>query len=445
MENIVKYSINITMEAMMILILMALLLTCFWQKKRFLTTKPLLYLTCAIILTLAVQIVKWSMLMFNVPAVYNGLPIRIIYIVDYFLAYSIGTAFYFYVEALAKDGYRDIGDEYVPKKKINRGIFIWGILTTLIYAALLLTLFIYRIEQGMALYTTISYVCLHIAVKYAFICALVLIIRQREFISTVDMAISISFIIIASVVIITDEIYGFCFSYVLLAISTFVLYVRIDLIRGTIIEKQEKDNLEWKTQIMISQIQPHFLYNVLTTISGLCEMQNAIEARDVVIRFADYYRINLDSLGKEKTISFEKELEHIKTYLWLEKIRFEDIIHTCYDIEISNFMVPALSIQPLVENALKHGILPNMFPGTITIKSYQTETDYVITIKDDGVGFDPNEIPRDGRTHVGIRNVKQRLEIICNGTCEIHSDKGVGTVVTVRIPKGEQCESINCG
>lgn len=321
---------------------------------------------------------------------------------------------------------------------------MWGILTAIIYSMLQFIPNCYCIEEGREIYSILAYVCVCIAAKYAFVCALVLIIHKRQFINSIDLAIGIFFAILLFVAVIIDELYKFCFSYVLLALLTFLLYVRIDLNRGTIIEKQEKDNIEWKTQVILSQIQPHFLYNVLTTISGLCEMQNAMEARDVVIRFADYYRMNLDSLGKEKTISFEKELEHIKTYLWLEKIRFEDIILTHYDIGVSDFMVPALSIQPLVENALKHGILPKNGPGMITIKTVQTETDYIIMIIDDGVGFEPGEMPKDGRTHVGITNVKQRLEIICQGNCEIQSEKGKGTEAIVRVPKGDRSENFNC-
>ena len=238
--------------------------------------------------------------------------------------------------------------------------------------------------------------------------------------------------------VIVDEIFELCIGRVLLALFVFMLYVSIDLHKGLLLERQEKEIVEWKTQIMLSQMQPHFLYNVLTTISSMCEMQNATQARDVVNSFADYLRTNLDSLGKEKTISFEKELEHIKTYLWLEKIRFEDSLNIVYEIGTTDFKVPSLSVQPMVENAVKHGILKKDDSGTVTIKTYETKDEYVIVVEDDGVGFDVNSVQNDARTHVGIENMRKRLEVIIGGYCDIQSEIGRGTVVKIHIPKGEQ-------
>ena len=92
----------------------------------------------------------------------------------------------------------------------------------------------------------------------------------------------------------------------------------------------------------------------------------------------------------------------------------------------------------MVENAVKHGILPKENGGTLTIRTSETDDEYVITVEDDGVGFDINEPFDDDHEHVGIENVSRRLEIICNGSLEIQSKKNEGTVVTIRIPKGEQ-------
>lgn len=94
MGNILRFSINITMEAMMMIILIVLLLTCIWQKKRFLTTRPLIYLTSAVIVMLAEQIVKWSMLIYSIPVICGKLPMQIIYIVDYCLTFSVGGVFF---------------------------------------------------------------------------------------------------------------------------------------------------------------------------------------------------------------------------------------------------------------------------------------------------------------------------------------------------------------
>ena len=438
MELNLQLSVNTAVEATILIVLIFMLVTLFWQKKLFITTAPLIGLTSAISLTILVQIVAEIFLGFNLQVEYGAMPLRIMYILDYIFSYGTGVAFYHYVEALAKDEYNRAGTVFRPKKHIKTVIYAWGIVTAILYSVALFAPSIYHLEGTRIVYSIPAYVGVHIIVKFGYVCALIFIIRHRKVIGKHEAGVSFVFVTLTSIFVVIDEVYDMCIGHVLMAFFVFVLYVSIDLHKGLLLERQEKEIALWKTQIMLSQMQPHFLYNVLTTISGLCEMQNATEARDVVNHFADYFRTNIDSLGKEKTISFEKELEHIKTYLWLEKVRFEDSLNICYQIETTDFMVPSLAVQPMVENAVKHGILPKDDMGTVIIKTYETSIDYVIVVEDDGVGFDVNEKQDDNHTHVGIENVTKRLEIICNGTCDIDSEKGKGTVVTIHIPKGEQ-------
>ena len=438
MESIVQYSVNIAMEGTIILILFVLLITCFLQKNFLSTAIPLIFLSSSIILSLTVQIITWILFIRNVPTEYGANPMRIVYIFDYIFTYCTSIAFYYYISSLIKDGYEYIGVKYRPKKYIKNVILIWGLLTSLMYAVIIYVPAIYHVENGVAVYSIPAYVCMHIMVKFAYVCTLSMIIKHRKVIGKTEATLSFIFVILESVFIIVDELCGLCISYVLQSLFAFILYICIDLHKGLLLERQEKEIVEWKTQIMLSQMRPHFLYNVLTTISSMCEMQNAIQARDVVNRFADYFRTNIDSLGKEKTIPFEKEFEHIKTYLWLEKIRFEDALNICYEIGPIDFEVPSLAIQPIVENAVKHGILPKDDGGTITIRTLENKEYYAIIIEDDGVGFDVNEQQNDNHTHVGIENVSKRLEIICKGSLDVESESGKGTVVTIHIPKGER-------
>ena len=121
----------------------------------------------------------------------------------------------------------------------------------------------------------------------------------------------------------------------------------------------------------------------------------------------------------------------------LEKIRYEDELEIVYDIKVEDFLLPALTVQPIIENAVNHGIsdLPN--GGIVTLKTEEKEDCYEVTVIDNGVGFDPNKIKHDGRTHIGIPNVRNRLDIMCHGTLEIISEINKGTTAIVRIPKGE--------
>ena len=438
MLDVVQFSINIAMESTILLLLIIMIFTLLWQRRLFITTVPLIYVATLISIITVVQIVEYVLLINNISVENVFTQIRIMYALDYLFSYGASVAFYYYIEAIAIDGYNHLGIVYRPKKCIKYILIAWGIITSIFYSVAVFMPSLYHFENGEPVFNVPAYIGIHIIGKFAFVCALIFIIRHRDVIANHERILSFIFIILASVFIIVDELCGLTIGHVLMAVFVFMLYVSIDLHKGLLLERQEKEIVEWKTQIMLSQMQPHFIYNVLTTISSMCEMQNATQARDVVNSFADYLRTNLDSLGKEKTIPFEKELEHIKTYLWLEKIRFEDSLNIVYEIGVTDFGLPSLSVQPMVENAVKHGILQKDDPGTVKIKTYETNEDYVIVVEDDGVGFDVNSIQNDNRTHVGIENVSKRLEIICGGSCEIQSEIGKGTVVTIYIPKGEK-------
>ena len=202
----------------------------------------------------------------------------------------------------------------------------------------------------------------------------------------------------------------------------------------------EKQAMEMKLQesqisIMLSQIQPHFLYNTLNSIYQLCET-NPMRARAMVNFFAEYLRNNLSTLEEPGLISFETELAHIKTYLEIEKIRFEDTLEIEYDIKCDAFSLPELTVQPIVENAVKHGTSKKRGGGRIVISTEEDKEYYIIKVSDTGCGFDPSVPKEDGKRHIGIENVRQRLSNMCNGVLTIESEISVGTLATIRIPKG---------
>lgn len=436
MESIIKYSINIALEGLMVLVLCFLLLTCFLQKKRFGTTKPLIVVTSLCILLLANQILTWAFsIAYHNHIIDSILPFRIVYGIDFLLFYLVGASFYGYADYVVKDKFDDVGILYKPNVKHQIYLYIWGIIISIIYTIFLFMPWYFRIEEGVFYTNYAAYAPILLAASAPCISAFALAIKSRSIISKLDFTLIVSYVTLPLILLVVDEILLSCISYITLSIGIFILYVHIDLRRGEVIEKQEKNLVEYQTKIALSQMQPHFIYNVLTTISGLCEMENALEARDVVNRFSDYFRVNLDSLGKDKFIPFEKELEHIKTYLWLEKVRFEDSLNVEYEIDHIDFMVPSLAIQPIIENAVKHGIQQKDEPGTVKIITYETPLDNVIVVEDDGVGFNVNEKPNDGRDHVGLSNVKERLKLLCNGVVTIQSEIGKGTVVTIKIPK----------
>lgn len=199
--------------------------------------------------------------------------------------------------------------------------------------------------------------------------------------------------------------------------------------------KKELALSESNNALVLSQIQPHFLYNALTSIYRLCDVKPEA-AKEAVSNFSKYLRGNLDSIKQTEMISFAEELKHLQAYLALEQIRYGDYLKVEYNIEVAGFFIPPLTVQPLAENAVNHGVSDLPDGGVVTICTAETPDCYVIRVCDNGVGFNPDSVQSDGRTHVGISNVRSRLEIMCGGTLDITSDIGKGTTAIVKIPKG---------
>lgn len=234
-----------------------------------------------------------------------------------------------------------------------------------------------------------------------------------------------------------------CSSFMPVCLSLFALQLTIihaDKAAKLFQRAREARELEHEVEkanmaVMISQIQPHFLYNALNTIKSLIR-RDPKKAEQAVIDFSYYLRGNMDSLTHTEPIPFETELAHVKYYCDIELLRFSDKLKIEYDIQEKKFCVPTLSIQPIVENAIKHGVTKKPEGGTVRISTASDDKDYIVTVKDDGVGFDPSAIEEDdGRSHVGIQNIRYRFENMMHATVSIESEKGVGTCVIIRIPK----------
>ena len=193
---------------------------------------------------------------------------------------------------------------------------------------------------------------------------------------------------------------------------------------------------ESKISIMLSQMQPHFIFNTLNTIYHLCEIDPQV-ARSTISSFSEYLRNNIDTLGQSEMISFEKELSFVKTYLDIEKVRFDDELEITFDIGVTDFKLPVLAMQPIVENAVKHGTSKKKGVAQLFISTIENDDYYEICIRDTGVGFDTKTYNDDGHKHVGIDSVRERLKNLCRGTLTIESEVGVGTCATIKIPKKE--------
>lgn len=214
-------------------------------------------------------------------------------------------------------------------------------------------------------------------------------------------------------------------------------------------EKLEKLRIqlnEARIKISTGQMQPHFLYNSLASIREVV-LEKPEYAADLIFDFTTHLRACIKSMASEDFIPFSQEIENIKAYINIEKMRFGDRMKIQYDIEECDFLIVPLSIQPLVENAIRHGIYERgKIGGTVCIRSYREEDKIVIQVEDNGVGFDVAKVKREVQCHerdsTGLQSLIFRFEHLMDATVKIESIIEKGTRVTVRIPvKGEnQCE-----
>ena len=189
-------------------------------------------------------------------------------------------------------------------------------------------------------------------------------------------------------------------------------------------------------QIMLSQIQPHFLYNSLGAIRDTYR-GDARRGEQAITEFAEYLRHNMDSLTQEQPIPFTEELAHVRCYLDLQTLRFGDDLNVAYDLESTDFSLPTLTLQPLVENAVTYGVRKNESGrGTVTVRSREFPDRWEVSVTDDGPGFVPDSLPGDSeRSHIGLHNVRERLKFKSGGELRIDSALGEGTTATIILPK----------
>ena len=235
-----------------------------------------------------------------------------------------------------------------------------------------------------------------------------------------------------------------------IAISCVFYYVWLHL--QFVREHERALRADQQIQIMKTQIQPHFVFNTLSTIRSLCakDPDTAIYA---IEQFSICLRQNLESIDSSDLIPFAKELAHTRAYVEIEKLRFPNL-QVFYSIEDERFELPALTIQPLVENAIRHGVRIRK-EGIVRVMTHLDEEkkEHVIVIEDNGIGFDTTakeagktdashrmDFSRKEGAHIGLSNVKERLRTLCSGTMTIESEPDKGTRITLRIPLGEKTD-----
>jgi len=217
---------------------------------------------------------------------------------------------------------------------------------------------------------------------------------------------------------------GVCISA--LSMFAIILYDQIESYVG-----QQREIAHQRASIMVLQMRPHFIYNAMMSIYYLCA-QDPQKAQQVTLDFTTYLRKNFTAIASENTVPFSDELEHTRAYLAVEQVQFEDSLFVEYDTPHKEFRLPPLTLQPIVENAVKHGMDPEYAPLCISIRTREINSGSEIIVEDNGPGFAPAD--DDCEPHIALANIRQRLEMMCGGKLTIRPRKGGGTVVNVTIP-----------
>ena len=194
--------------------------------------------------------------------------------------------------------------------------------------------------------------------------------------------------------------------------------------------RQQREIANQRAGVLVLQMRPHFIYNTMMSIYYLCK-QDADKAQQVTLDFTTYLRKNFTAIASDDAVPFKDELEHTRAYLDVEMAQHEDMLFVEYDTPHIHFRVPPLTLQPLVENAVKHCLNPNGDPLRIYVKTRLTDHGSEIIVENTGEGFKPSD---NDEPHIALANIEQRLEFMCDGKMTIAPREGGGTIVRVIIP-----------
>lgn len=364
---------------------------------------------------------------------------RIGLLLDFFLYNLMALSFYRYIGALVMEAHPE-------KHRIGRFVdvtfrifLIWNIVSSVLFAVSFFTEWFFTFENTVVVFKESYSVLLVIVMAGVLINPVFALSHYRE-LGIKKSLLLFSYFLFPVLLLILDYAYDLTLSYAMIMIITVVIYIEININQAheLALEKakaaeREVELTNMRVNLMMAQIQPHFLYNALSSISYLCTTDPK-EAEKATNEFSDYLRSNLHSINSQIPIPFEIELKHVENYLKIQHRRFRERMVVEYDVGTTDFRIPALALQTIVENAVHYGVEARFEPTTIRIITCEEVDGVSVIIKDNGPGFDTSVEPSRERLHLGIQNTRSRLSEMVGGTLQVESEIGIGTTVTMTIP-----------
>ena len=329
---------------------------------------------------------------------------------------------------------RCCGEDWRSNPHFRSVLALWGVYFLLLVIAQFTSLFYYVTPDG-GFHFGPGYALLVVPVVTIEFINLADLIRRRDKLTRkLFLAMLISVLPLTVALIVHLFVPVFPYIDIGIVISAFSMYgiILSDQVEQYL--RQQREIASQHASIMALQMRPHFIHNTLMSIYYLCR-QDPAEAQRVTLNFNNYLEKNLNALAGAETIPFSEELEHTRAYLNVEQALYDESIFVDYDMPHTHFRVPPLTLQPIVENAVKHGLDPDSDPIRIFIQTRRTDSGSEIIVSDNGPGFAPTD---GGHPHLALANIRQRLELMCGGQMTILPREGGGTVVKLTIPSPHQ-------
>ena len=331
------------------------------------------------------------------------------------------------------------GQRPIRKEKL---LFLSSLLWTVYAVMLIVNLFtgvFYYITAGNEYHRSPIYPVLLIPTVLLMVCNLIGLLLRKDQLSKKQFHAFLAYLLIPALGMILQMLfYGILFIALSTSASAFIMFIYVLNDQA----EKEMDHIirlnEQQLRIQTLQMRPHFIYNTLSNIYYLCDIDPK-KAQKVINDFTTYLRKNFSAVVKKGLIPFEDELEHTKAYLSVAKTRYESFLQVEYDTGYTAFHIPPLTVEPIVENAVKHGLDPESGVLLIRISTAQTEDGSFITVENSGSELDASDLDfsnfGEEDPHIGLNNVSSRLKDLCDGSLEISPREGGGAVVVLYIPR----------